>query len=685
MRKHLAGPEIPVRPLEDREDPGTAGGVRRHQAIRPRRAVHSKGGDIRPSGSVRWRDARRGSRGRPIGPAGRGGRLRRCGLLGAALLVLLPVLSDAGGAKRAADVARAADAAVPVRPADAADAGRPADAAGAAGAAGDSLRPPAPVAVRNIRISGNRPFADREIRKLLVRGAGPEIAGDEEAQRALDALGGALVDEGFLEAELRLVLPGRGGTNARAAPRLEVSAGEPARWETLSVTVSAPPAERPRPPAPHGSFDPRTLDREIDDWVGGWTEIGYPFAVATVESLTVSGGRVRAALRCSPGPRMRVDAVAFPGRIATRADFLERWIRFREGRIFRDSNLEASRHRLEQSGLFLSVGDPRLEPIGPDRLRILFPVEEGPHNRIEGALGYSGQTQTLSGFAALELGDLFGTGRSLGVRWDRVQRDQTRFHLEYREPLLGNLPLGLGLLLEQQVQDTTYTLDHLEASLEVSIGWDLFLSVGGEYRRAVLGQEPSEVVRRFSTVLGGRWEGVVPGRWRGGRVAGTLRTGSSRIAPRDGGPTQRKRLDRIEVEALRYWPWGESLLLRGRALAGGLSGGVSEELAPSEALWLGGASTIRGYREEQFATRRYGVAQIEVGVPLAASRGRAYLFTDAAWFRQLAAPGTQETRIGWGAGLTSEQSGRSVSLDFGIPGGSGFREGRLHFRLQTRF
>jgi len=69
-------------------------------------------------------------------------------------------------------------------------------------------------------------------------------------------------------------------------------------------------------------------------------------------------------------------------------------------------------------------------------------VEEARHNRIEGAIGYSGVRQSLSGFIDLELGNLFGGGRRLAARWERIREDQSRLGLEWREPLLGPLPVG---------------------------------------------------------------------------------------------------------------------------------------------------------------------------------------------------------------------------------------------------
>jgi hypothetical protein len=92
---------------------------------------------------------------------------------------------------------------------------------------------------------------------------------------------------------------------------------------------------------------------------------------------------------------------------------------------------------------------------------------------------------------------------------------------------------------------------------------------------------------------------------------------------------------------------------------------------------------VRGYGEEEIATLRYLSVQMEFGFSLA--QGRAYLFTDGAWFRRFAFPRNNSDAIGYGVGLSSETARRRITVDLGFPRGAGLQEGRLHVRLETRF
>ncbi len=548
-----------------------------------------------------------------------------------------------------------------------------------------------------LRVTGDRSISTGDARRALGLSRAEGGLSREQATRALQLLGRRLLDDGFLEAELTLVLEREGGL------RLHVMEGAEARWETLAIRLASPAdtfavAENryPRPPRegideegkggeegeplPAGRFEGPRLERSLEELVDQWVDEGYPFAAAVVESASVHRGAVRVSVRFDPGPRLAVTEVVFPGRKSTRESFLRRWIRFRPGFLYRESQWQARQRRLEQTGLFSLVEAPRPE-VTPEGLRVALGVAEVAHNRIEGALGYSGEARTLSGFADVELGNLFGTGRALGVRWERLRPKQHRLGLAYREPMLGPLPLGLALRLDQEVQDSTVARLDWEALVDAVIGVDLTAFGGMEYRRSLIGVEPSERTRRVSSVIGGRWDTIRPGTFRGGSLEASFRSGRSRTRPAGGGPTRSAGLNRAFAQAERYWRVRDPWTIR-VAVDGGLLSRVAD-LPITEALRIGGSGSVRGYREEQFATQRHVTAQVEFGV--ATARNRIYAFVDGAWFRRFAVPASDGSAVSYGVGLAGETAARGVRLDLGFPRGAGLGQSRLHLRVQTRF
>jgi len=548
-------------------------------------------------------------------------------------------------------------------------------------AAGRPSPPPDSLRLRRpIELEGGRVLSVGEVRRHLPAGPGAPPLGSAEVGDALARLGARLVAQGRYEGRLELWPDSLGGA------RLLARDGPMARWASLAVRHA--PADTAAPVRPRldfaragEPFDPRKLEQALESWLEESLDRGHPFAAARVESIAVAHGEVAAGIAFDAGPFHRVTEVAFPGLRSTRPSFLRRWIGFRPGRPYRESAWRDARIRLERTGLFTATEEPRIEPLPGGGARVHLPVEEARHNRIEGAIGYSGVRQSLSGFIDLELGNLFGGGRRLAARWERIREDQSRLGLEWREPLLGPLPVGAQVRLDQEDQDSTFSRLVLEGSLESFLGRDLAAYAGVEYHRSLLGVEPAERVRRVSSLFGGRWDGIRPGAWRGHRLEATIRSGRSEIRPPGGGPSRRVRVERGGVSAERYQPLRGPVLLRARVAGEAL--GREDPLPLSEALRFGGATTVRGWPEEGFLARRYLAGQIEVGPAFAG--GRAYAFLDAAWWRTFLIPARDRDLLGYGLGLATENARRRVALDLAVPRGAGLGDGRLHIRLESRF
>ena len=524
------------------------------------------------------------------------------------------------------------------------------------------------------RLAGGRVLSQREVRRRLPDAGEHGRVALSELDAKLAALGAVLLAAGRLEAELELVV-GPDGSGV-----LFARDGAPAIWDSLRLVQpgdSGVPSARL--PGRGDPFRAERLERVLEKWVEAATEAGFPFAVARVESLRVAEGEVTAGIRLDPGPLCRVAGVSFPGRSATKERFLRRAARLRDGDPFRESHLERARRGLERSGLFSRVGAPEVVSIGAASVRIDLPVEEARHNRIEGAVGYSGRSDTFSGYIDLLLGNLFGSGRRLEARWDRPIESQGRLRLEWWEPYLGPLPAGLRASLEQEDRDSTYARLVLEGRLEAAVGDGISVFGGAEYHRSILGLEPAERVRRLSSVAGGRWDSVRPGAWRGESFETSVHSGRSRVRRPDG-ETISYRLDRVQIVMLRYQPAGERWV--GLLGAKGELLGREEGLPVSDGLRFGGGGSVRGLAEESLLAQRYVSAQGEFGP--AFSGNRAYLFLDAAWFRDFrtSRPGD---RLGFGMGVGSESSGRRLRLDLGLPRGGSPGDLRLHLRLENRF
>src|SRR5262249_54284638 len=77
------------------------------------------------------------------------------------------------------------------------------------------------------------------------------------------------------------------------------------------------------------------------------------------------------------------------------------------------------------------------------------------YNEFEGVVGVQGQAGTV-GLVRLELQNLLGTGRAVGLRWESRGRGVSLFGAHASEPQVLGQPLRIELRVDQDVQDTLY-------------------------------------------------------------------------------------------------------------------------------------------------------------------------------------------------------------------------------------
>jgi len=105
---------------------------------------------------------------------------------------------------------------------------------------------------------------------------------------------------------------------------------------------------------------------------------------------------------------------------------------------------------------------------------------------------------------------------------------------------------------------------------------------------------------------------------------------------------------------------------------------------------VGGATTMRGYREGEFRASRWVVTRLEYGV-FTADKGRAFAFFDNGVlyrpFLDLAGAAQHETldRPGYGVGFEAPMSLGRLALTLAYGRGDGPLDGKVHVRLTTQF
>jgi len=491
--------------------------------------------------------------------------------------------------------------------------------------------------------------------------------------------------------------------------------GDSVRWITIR---EGPPATLASGQFPANLSGPA----DVPDWMRRilrrQAEAGHPFAhVALASAREPEDGHFVLEPALEPGLLVRVARVRPFGNTVTRAEVLARELRLRPDAPYDERQVQRWRRRLVRTGYFEDVGEPSVvwHDSSAGQADLVISVVEGKPNRFEGVVGYqpgtAGESGQFAGLVNLTLGNLWGTGRLLDVRWNHPLPATTTLDLAYREPWVAGYPVDAEgrLAIEQRVG---YALERIELALGGEIIPDL--SASGSLGR--------EIVRSDSIVLlgGPRYRGITlrgvvdydtrdeplnPSRglryhldwlyaFRRNRVNDPdfIRYYGESDTTGEGAWPSRERTSTVRVDLEHYFPLGRVFVLAlGWHGAQVTSDKDSTGFSAADQVRLGGALTLRGYRQEQFLGDRAVWGNHELRYRVGTS-SRLFAFLDAGTVRaRRFDPQTQEMvtttawPVGYGVGLRARTGAGLIGVDFGWGRQDSFGQGKVHVRLETVF
>ena len=525
------------------------------------------------------------------------------------------------------------------------------------------------------------------LRSRSRAGAGPDSA---TVASALAAVVERLQDLGYLDARARA-----SWDSSATRITLIVAEGGRARWKAVRI-ATAPPADSARfapllSLEPGGWASPRAVTEAVTRAVHELADHGYPYAQLGVGGWSREPDGVTLTLQGQLGPLVTVSGARIEGLRVTREAVAQKAVGRLTGLPYNRAAAEAGRDRLAQLGLFRSVTLTGLDGEADwRRARLVYGVEEPRYNEFEGVVGMQGQGSTV-GLARVELGNLLGTGRALGLNWEDRGPGLTDLGAHYAEPQVLGTPLRLDGALEHQVQDTLWVRTSWGARARLPIGTTQHLEAGYEEQRVVQTQTDVQEADLQNSLFALERDAVdQPVATRRGsrtRIGASQTFKTEHLRPEG---TRHSQASAADVRSEWHRPTGIStgIMLELRA-AGRFS--TQDVLPLYERYPLGGATSLRGYDEEQFRVDRYGLSRLEWRRFMGAAGQRVFLFWDHAWMAtRLAAPGgglatLVQQRDGVGFGLRLQAAGGLVGLDYGLEPGRPPLEGKVHLQLVTTF
>jgi len=395
------------------------------------------------------------------------------------------------------------------------------------------------------------------------------------------------------------------------------------------------------------------------------------------------------------GGMFRIEEFTVEGNELTHTDVIVRETRIDRGEVYDAEKVGDVRRRLARLDFFSRVDEPQLY-VRDGRGGLLLRVAEGSTNLFDGVVGYqppAGDEEQgyFTGLVNLGFRNLFGTGRRLDARWERATREVSELELHYLEPWLFGYPINIAGGFFQRQQDSAYVRRAIDGEIRFLATSDLQFAATVQSTQVIPSQNSAIPGLARSSTLAGGVELRIDTRddiWnpRSGIILRNSYSGGDKRFTNAAGEEVTDFLQRIELDAGYF----RELFLRtvlavrlhGRELRG-------DELDVSDLYRVGGANTLRGYREEQFAGTRFGWVNSELRYSLG-RRTFAFIFYDFGYIYQ--SPDTDRNREefsafrgGYGIGGRIETALGIMGVSYALGQGDGFGDGKIHFGLINAF
>jgi outer membrane protein insertion porin family len=434
---------------------------------------------------------------------------------------------------------------------------------------------------------------------------------------------------------------------------------------------------------------------------------GYPLARIETEKMLADTVlprevRINLHLKVVPGPRVSIAGLRIPYSEQVDLRYLERIFHFRAPQLYREEQVQRFRQILVKQEFVEAADEPQLVLANDSLYYLYLPFKLAPATALDGIVGYvpppANQPQQrgyFTGMFRVELRNLFGTGRLLNIAWKKPDRFSEEFHLRYREPFILGLPFHAGAELHRIIRDTTYIEWEYALNGEIPLHENV-TAIFRVFTRDVYPDSLASAVQRLPRThalrseLGFRFDNRdEPFNPTRGMV---LRLSVDYGQQQNLGPTyllvedslaRKTDVTRMRARLSLYRKIWKRQVLAWNVQAG-FVGNTGQPVRMPDMFWFGGASSVRGYRENQFVGERVVWSNLEYWF-LLGPRSRFFLFWDWASYARKYPEEVHGEPMGFGLGIRIPGPLGIMQVDYGLARGSSFRDGMIHFRIINTF
>jgi len=565
--------------------------------------------------------------------------------------------------------------------------------------------------IGSINLKGNKTFDQNQYLKWIKISSGQKtFAGIEDTLKkriSFNLNQNGYFNYGNLEIQLKLQ-----GAEDKVDITINIDEGPPTYFKNFIVeNVSKPDSDFVVTLFNNLSaeiFNKYELENTISEILTYYENNGKPFAVVKLNSFnfytdSMSGKKLTDVfISIDEKKKSTIDRIEITGNNKTKDYVLIRELRITPGEKYSQENINLLPERLNKLGFFKPVQKPKYYINSKNEGVLSFNVKEIQTNNFDGIIGYiPGSTPDekgyLTGLLDLSLRNLFGTGRSASIKWQRLNRSSQLLDLNYLEPWVFGMPVNISTRIFQRKQDSSYVQRTFDLSLEylatevLSAGVTLSLESviptdNGTQRFTVFNS--TIVNTELNLKLDTRNDLYSP--TKGIKFVNSYSFRRKKI----NGPAQfvssstplNINLQKIELSFDAYFSLVNRQVLVIKLHGGELRGPFFET---SDLFRMGGFNSLRGYKEDQFFGSRIIWSNLEYRF-LLTNRTYFFLFFDNGYFlrkedTERNIPKLEGYKSGYGLGINLETGLGILGVSFALGQGDSFSNGKIHFGIINNF
>lgn len=451
---------------------------------------------------------------------------------------------------------------------------------------------------------------------------------------------------------------------------------------------------------------------------------GYPFARVWLDSLTFNEDEVSAKLNLDKKQLITFDELAIEGEVAISKGYLKNYLGIKKGELYNESLLKQVRSRIVALP-FVKEKRSLSVIFSGDKAKVTLFLEKQNASRFDFIVGVLPRNEItgrpiITGSLQADLQNPFGTGKAIGIDWQRLKAETSRLKAYASYPYILNLPFGLEGNLDIYRRDTTLQDTKLNFGVQYLFQGNNYLKVFWKSTaNNVLSVNEQQIINTkklpsnldvLNTQLG---------------LAYSFQQLNNRINPQKGYATKvqigagikqistnssilnlvdendrtfnfQSLYDSLslrtfqissEVSLAYYYPIGNPVTIKAE-----INGGLlfsQDSLYQNELYRIGGNRLLRGFDEESVLASAYGILTIE---PRLLLNQNSYLFAflDYAYLQDKSIGNSvTDFPLGFGIGLSLGTPAGIVRMSYAMGKQSGnpidFRAAKIHFGYVNYF